>query len=271
MQVSVRVIRRAVVVASLSLIVFVAACTAEPKAAAVPPPVRRNVVIFVADGLRHDSVNAVDAPTFFALRQRGVHFVNSHSLFPTLTTPNAAAIATGHYLGDTGDFSNAEYVGYPTFNHGDFGKAPGSPTPFLENDPVLGDLGDHTPSGNFLNETSLLALARQHGFNTAAIGKLGPVAIQDVALLKPTNGHFTVPRTVILDDSTGTTSGVPVSPEVLSALAAAGLGKTPTPREQPTGTATTPGTLVANIGQQKWFADAATKAVLPAFVRSGQP
>ena len=231
----------------------------------------RNVIIFIADGLRHDSVNATDAPTLFALRQRGVHFVNSHSLFPTLTTPNASAIATGHYLGDTGDFSNAEYVGYPTFNHGDFGKAPGSPTPFLENDPVLGDLGDHTPSGNFLNETSLLALARQHGFNTAAIGKLGPVAIQDVVLLKPTNGHFAVPRTVILDDSTGTTGGVPVSPEVLSALAAAGLGNTPTPREQPTGTATTPGTLVANIGQQKWFADAATKAVLPAFVRSGQP
>src|SRR5882762_1461126 len=112
MHVSVRVIRQAVVVASLSLIVFVAACTAEPKAAAVPTPVRRNVVIFVADGLRHDSVNAVDAPTLFALRQHGVHFVNSHSLFPTLTTPNASAIATGHYLGDTGDFSNAEYVGY---------------------------------------------------------------------------------------------------------------------------------------------------------------
>ena len=235
------------------------------------PHAHRNVIIFIADGLRHDSVNATDAPTLFALRQRGVHFVNSHSLFPTLTTPNASAIATGHYLGDTGDFSNAEYVGYPTFNHGDFGKAPGTPTPFLENDPVLGDLGDHTPSGNFLNEASLLALARQHGFNTAAIGKLGPVAIQDVALLNPTNGHFTVPPTVILDDSTGTPSGVPVSPEVLRALAAAGLGNTPTPREQPTGTATTPGTLVANIGQQKWFADAATKAVLPAFVRSGQP
>jgi arylsulfatase A-like enzyme len=231
----------------------------------------RNVIIFIADGLRHDSVNATDAPTLFALRQRGVHFVNSHSLFPTLTTPNASAIATGHYLGDTGDFSNAEYVAYPTFNHGDFGKAPGTPTPFLENDPVLGDLGDHIPSGNFLNETSLLALARQHGFNTAAIGKLGPVAIQDVTLLKPTNGHFAVPQTIILDDSTGTTSGVPVSPEVMSALAAAGLGNRPTPREQPTGSATTPGTLVANIGQQKWFADAATKAVLPAFVRSGQP
>ena len=231
----------------------------------------RNVIIFIADGLRHDSVNPVDAPTLFALRQRGVHFVNSHSLFPTLTTPNAAAIATGHYLGDTGDFSNTEYVGFPVFNHGDFGKAAGTPTPFLENDPVLGDLDGHIPSGNFLNEESLLALARQHGFNTAAIGKLGPVAIQDVTQLKPANRHFPAPQTVILDDSTGSAAGIPLAPEVSSALVAAGLGITPTPRDQPAGTASTPGTLAANVGQQKWFADAATKAILPAFVRSGRP
>jgi hypothetical protein len=278
MHLSVRELRRAVVAISSSLLASVAiAATAvtptpsphTPTAAKVTP--RRNLIIFIADGLRHDSVNATDAPTLLALRKRGVHFVNSHSLFPTLTTPNASAIATGHYLGDTGDFSNAEYVGFPTFNHGDFGKAPGSPTPFLENDPVLGDLGDHTLNGNFLIETSLLALARQHGFNTAAIGKLGPVALQDITQLKPTLGHFTVPATVILDDSTGTAGGVPVAPEVLSALADAGLGSTPTPREQPTGTAATPGTLVANIGQQKWFADAATKAVLPVFVHSGKP
>jgi arylsulfatase A-like enzyme len=282
MRLSVRGLRSIVIALSSTLVVSVNIAANPPASSGlrtasasqrstVASRTHRNVIIFIADGLRHDSVNATDAPTLFALRRRGVHFVNSHSLFPTLTTPNASAIATGHYLGDTGDFSNAEYVGYPTFNHGGFGKAPGTPTPFLENDPVLGDLGDHTPSGNFLNETSLLALARQHGFNTAAIGKLGPVAIQDVTLLKPTNGHFAVPQTIILDDSTGTTSGVPVSPEVMSALAAAGLGNRPTPREQPTGSATTPGTLVANIGQQKWFADAATKAVLPAFVRSGQP
>jgi arylsulfatase A-like enzyme len=274
MRLSVRELRRTVVAAFSTIVAFVATAAATPVArhsSATAPPPHRNLIIFVADGLRHDSVNATDAPTLFGLRQRGVHFVNSHSLFPTLTTPNASAIATGHYLGDTGDFSNAEYVGFPIFNHGDFGKPPGTPTPFLENDPVLGDLGDHAPNGNFLNETALLALARQHGYNTAAIGKLGPVAIQDVVPLKPTNGHFTVPPTIILDDSTGSGSGIPLAPEVLSALAAAGLGNTPTPREQPTGTATTPGTLVANIGQQKWFADAATKAVLPAFVRSGQP
>ncbi len=231
----------------------------------------RNAIIFIADGLRHESVNPVDAPTLWALRRDGVHFANSHSLFPTLTTPNASAIATGHYLGDTGDFSNTEYAGFPTFNHGDFGKTAGTPTPFLENDLVLGDLAAHLPNGNFLNEESLLALAREHGFSTAAIGKLGPVAIQDATQLSPTDHHFPIPQTVILDDSTGTEAGIPLTAELQQALTAAGLGTKPAARQQPTGTASTPGTLAANVGQQKWFADAATKAVLPAFVRRGRP
>ena len=55
----------------------------------------RNVVIFVADGLRPSSVTSIDAPTLYGIRQEGVNFTNSHSLFPTFTTPNASAIATG--------------------------------------------------------------------------------------------------------------------------------------------------------------------------------
>lgn len=245
--------------------------SAAPSVGAIPSAPHRNIIIFIADGLRHDSVNAVDAPTLFSLRKRGVHFINSHSLYPTLTTPNSSAIATGHYLGDTGDFSNTEYAGYPTFNRGDFGKSAGTPTAFLENDPALADLDGHVASGNFLNEASLLALARQHGFNTAAIGKLGPVAVQDVSQLNPTDHHFPTPQTVILDDSTGLDSGIPLAPEVRSALVAAGLGAKPTPRDQPSGTVATPGSMAANTGQQKWFADAATKAVLPMFVQNGRP
>lgn len=263
MRLSVRACRRIVSAFCIGVLMI--------SATAVAEPVQHNLIIFIADGLRHDSVNATDAATLLELRRHGVHFSNSHSLYPTLTTPNASAIATGHYLGDTGDFSNSEYVGYPSFNRGNFGKAPGSPTPFLENDLVLGDVSDHVPNGNFLNETSLLALARMHGFNTAAIGKLGPVALQDITQLKPSDGHLPISTTIILDDSTGSPGGVPVSPEVQAALTAAGLGSKPTPREQPTGTAFTPGTLAANVGQQKWFADAATTAILPTFVRSGRP
>jgi arylsulfatase A-like enzyme len=247
------------------------AADATPAPTVTSPHARRNIILFIADGLRHDSVNPSDAPTLTGLRAKGVHFLNSHSLFPTLTTPNASAIATGHYLGDTGDFSNAEYIGFPSFNHGGFNKTPGSPTPFLENDLVLGDLAAHFRTGNFLNEESLLALAREHGFNTAAIGKLGPVAIQDVSQLKPTEHRFRRPQTIFLDDSTGSDAGVPLTPEMQSALLAAGLGTKPTPRNQPTGTAFTPGTLAANVAQQKWFADATTKVVLPKFAHSTRP
>lgn len=76
---------------------------------------RRNVIIFVSDGMRHGSVSAEATPTLWAVRTQGVYFQNSHSLFPTFTTANASAIATGHGLGDTGDFSNTIWTGYPIF------------------------------------------------------------------------------------------------------------------------------------------------------------
>jgi hypothetical protein len=231
----------------------------------------RNVVIFVADGLRHDSVNPVDAPTLFGARQRGVHFVNSHALFPTLTTANASAMATGHLVGDTGIFSNTEYIGAPIFSDGAFGNPPGTPTPFLENDAVLADLGDRFPDGNFIAEQSLLALAREHGLNTAAIGKLGPVAIQDLTQVGTRDGQFRLPQTIVLDDATGSAGGLPVGPQTAALLAAAGLPAAPPARQQPPGTVATPGTLENNSVQQQWLVDATTKAVLPAFVRSGKP
>lgn len=85
------------------------------------PKKHRNAIIFIADGLRPGSVNPTDAPTLLSVRNHGVNFINSHALFPTFTTPNGSAIATGHYLGDTGDFSNTIYSGYPIFNTGNFG------------------------------------------------------------------------------------------------------------------------------------------------------
>jgi predicted AlkP superfamily pyrophosphatase or phosphodiesterase len=231
---------------------------------------QRNVVIFIADGLRPGSVNSTDAPTLLSVRNKGVFFANSHSLFPTFTTANASAIATGHYLGDTGDFSNTIYSGYPIFNSGNFGKTAGTVTPFVENDQILADLDEHY-DGNYLSEETLLSLARKKGYNTAAIGKLGPVAIQDVSQLDPVSGAFIVPTTVIIDDATGSASGVPLRADVIAALTNAGLSTIPTPRNQPSGTNTTPGTVSANIGQQQWFADATTKAVLPMFQANGKP
>jgi len=130
-------------------------------AASAEPP--RNVILFVPDGLRALAVTPETAPTMAAIRDQGVNFANPHSLFPTFTMPNSSGMATGHYLGDTGAFSNTIYVGFPTAH------AAGSVTPFIESDTVLGDIDDHF-SGNFVDEDAILFAARHQGFSTAAIG-----------------------------------------------------------------------------------------------------
>jgi hypothetical protein len=230
----------------------------------------RNVVIVVFDGLRGGSVNATEAPTMNWIRTHGVSFINSHSLFPTFTTANASAIATGHYLGDTGDFSNTFYIGQPIFLSGNFGRTPGTYSPYIENDSVLGDL-DAIFNGNYLDEVTLLSAARRQGFNTAAVGKMGPAAIQDVSQLNPIEGKFPTPQTVILDDGTGTADGVPLSPQIISGLQKQGLPTATPARNQPTGNNTTPGTTSANVEQQAFFLNAFTRVVLPMFKETGKP
>jgi hypothetical protein len=231
---------------------------------------QRNVVIFVADGLRAGSINATDAPTMLGVRENGVFFRNSHSIFPTFTMPNGTAIASGHAQGDTGVTTNSIFVGFPIFISGNFGKTAGSLVPFIESDQVLADINSQF-GGGFINEETLLQVARGNGYSTAAVGKIGPVGMQDVPELQPAAGGFAVTQTVIIDDATGTPAGVPLPPSITAALQAAGLPTIATPRVQPAGNNTTPGTLQANIGQQQFFADAMTKAILPTFKNSGKP
>ncbi len=235
----------------------------------------RNVILFVADGLRQGSVNDDDAPTMSLLRKQGVFFSNSHSLFPTLTTPNAAAIATGHYLGDTGDFGNYLYTRYPLPIVGE------TQVPFVENDRVLGNLDEHF-GGNFLHEETLISYAAKHGYETAAIGKLGPILIQDLPEANPSNGLVGIPKTVIVDDSTGKSGGIPLDPRVAQALLDAHLsvispdrsnGAVPKSKGDNsfTGNNATPGTSAANVVQQQYFVDALTKAILPLFRNAKKP
>ena len=54
-----------------------------------------NVILFVPDGLRGQIVTPQTAPAMAEIRDKGVNFRNSHSLFPTFTTANASAMATG--------------------------------------------------------------------------------------------------------------------------------------------------------------------------------
>ena len=108
--------------------------------------------------------------------------------------------------------------------------------------------------------------ARATGLSTATIGKLGPALIFD-------HTERSGEQTIVIDDSTGRSGGIPLSAEMQKRLSAAGLDlQTPTRGENGrSGDFHTPGTLVANTVQQDYFIKATTKAILPLFKERGKP
>ena len=240
-------------------IAFLQVIPASIASAQTSAPQPHNVVLFVADGLRFRMVDNQTAPTMAAIAHDGVSLVNAHALFPTFTTANASGMATGHQLGDTGDFSNTIYAGFQVPGAGN------SLTPFLESDVVLGDVDEHF-AGNYLDEATILKLARDKGYSTASIGKIGPALIFD-----PTERSGE--QTVLVDDATGTPKGIPLSAEMTQRLQAANLPLS-TPGRGANGAAgnmTTPGTLSANVVQQDYFAAVTTRVVLPMFKDRHKP
>ena len=244
-------------------------------------PRAHNVIIFVADGLRRDSVNEKDTPALWRVRKSGIDFSNSHSVYPTFTTANASAIATGHGLGDTGDYSNTLYPGM-WLTKPEALTAPGTIVPFLEADDILADMNG-TFGGNYLGERPLLSVAREKGFNVAAVGKLGPTAIQLNDLLSwDSFGALSSGGAIVIDDSTGQENGFPLPAAVQGAIEKAGL-----PTQAPvrsngfsessqwnngfTGDAVAPGTIAANYVQEQWFSDVTTKVLLPSFAAENKP
>ncbi|MGJ4973142.1 MULTISPECIES: alkaline phosphatase family protein [unclassified Bradyrhizobium] len=222
-----------------------------------------NLILFIPDGLRALKVTPETAPAMAAVRDKGVNFKNSHSLFPTFTMANGSAMATGHYLGDTGTFSNTIFTGYTSAPAGD------TVVPFIENDAVLGDVDEHF-NGDYLNEDTILKLARKAGYSTAAIGKLGPTYLFDHTGCPCKPGATS---SIVIDDSTGNKNGVPVTDEVKDAMTKAGLPlATPSRGDNgKAGDAKTPGTTSANVAQQAYMVDVATKAVLPMFKARNKP
>ena len=236
---------KAIIFAALSALIAATARAESPH----------NLILFVPDGLRAGIVNEATAPTLARLREEGVNFRNSHALFPTFTTANASAFATGHALGDTGDFSNSIYTRI---------SIQGTVTPFLENDAVQRDL-NAALGGNYLDEPCIVALAAasEHPrFSTAVIGKLGPVAIFDPAALAGT-------ATLIVDDSTGQSGkDIPIAPEWREAIAAARIQPIAAPARGDNGV---PGSFIPDLAQQQYFLEMTLKVVLPQFKRIGRP
>jgi hypothetical protein len=130
---------------------------------------------------------------------------------------------------------------------------------------VLGDIDAHF-GGSFISEESILAAARRQGLSTAAIGKLGPTLLFD-------HTDRSGAPTIIVDDWTGSANGIPLAQEIQDRLTAASLPLTAPPRGDngKAGNATTPGTSVANVVQQGYFADVVAKVVLPLFKERNKP
>ncbi|HEX7882279.1 MAG TPA: alkaline phosphatase family protein, partial [Afipia sp.] len=183
----------------------------------------------------------------------------------TFTMANASGMSTGHYLGDTGTFSNSIYTGKPVAVQN------GTVVPFIEHNQVLRDV-DEQFNGDYLNEETVLKAARDAGYSTAAIGKVGPTLLFD-------HTERTGTKTITIDDQTGSLDkdgkliGIPLSDEVKAALDAAKLPAATPGRgdNSKAGDAKTPGTVVANIKQQEYLADVASKVVLPMFKARNKP
>jgi Type I phosphodiesterase / nucleotide pyrophosphatase len=240
-----------------SIIALSLACALAGPARAADSP--HNVLLFVADGLRPGMVNERTAPAIAGLWKQGVRFTNTHSMFPTFTTANASAMATGHKLGDTGDFSNTIDAGFQVPGAGE------SLTPFLESDPVLGDVDEHY-AGDYLNQETVMKAARLAGISTATIGKLGPALIFD-------HTERSGQETIVIDDMTGRSGGIALSNDIQSRLTSADLGVEAPSRggNGQAGDVRKPGTLQTNATQQDYFLAAATKVVLPLFKERARP
>lgn len=240
---------------------FVPAAAVLALLLALPAQAQRNVVIFVADGLRYASVTPETAPTMARLQREGVDFTNSHSAYPTLTTVNSAVIATGHYPGDTGNYANSMYFGRP------IPCRMGATITFIEDDCILRDIKALLPD-DYLAQTTLIQAARTAGLNTVVIGKKGPTAIQFLAALDSKNESVEGPLGIFIDDSTNRPTNADGSPtkstmlgKPLAAEIAAVTGGTQAP----------PFSATPNLVQQAYLRQAATQVVIPRLKESGKP
>ena len=155
------------------------------------PGQARLVLVFVLDGLRPDAITPVDTPTLFRLRQEGVHYLNSHAVFPTVTRVNAAAIGTGAYPGRNGIVGNVMYVpeinqGRP-FNLGEFQHLLSLGAVSNGQVVLVKTLGEHL-------QEHALQLAVVSSGSTGSSLLLNPRAIHSVGTL--VNGYFDPGRLV---------------------------------------------------------------------------
>lgn len=142
------------------------------------PPEAHKVIVMVWDGLRPDSVTLADTPNLVALGARGVAFRDNHSTYPTFTMMNAASFATGGRPAQTGFYGNTFWAPDATGKNAAGAAADFRDPIFTEDYAVLADL-DTLYQGKLMLIGSLFEAAQAAHLVTAAVGKSGPVFLQD--------------------------------------------------------------------------------------------
>ncbi|SNZ14742.1 alkaline phosphatase family protein [Hydrogenobacter hydrogenophilus] len=139
---------------------------------------KRNVIIFVWDGLRPDSINPTDLPNLYKLAQEGVFFEDNHSTYPTFTMINASSFATGSFPDKVGFYGNTVWAPGAKGNNSAGQPVDYNQPVFTEDYAILDTLNAYY-NNQLLMVATLFQKAQEAGLKTAVIGKSGSAYIQD--------------------------------------------------------------------------------------------
>lgn len=146
-------------------------------AAALPAAPSHHVLLIVWDGMRPDFVTEKYTPTLAQLGREGVRFRNHHSVYPTATDVNGAALATGCYPKRNGLAANLE-----------FRAAIDPRRPIDMGDPDSIKRGDEVSDGKYLSVPTFVELLRASGKKVALVGT------KSVAMLFDRHNDWTYAR-----------------------------------------------------------------------------
>jgi arylsulfatase A-like enzyme len=157
-------------------------------------PNDRHVVVVVWDGMRPDFVSERNTPTLWKLAREGVTFRHHHSVYPTATNVNGAAMATGVYPNRNDLLANREYR--PRID----------PQKAFENSSLeVIKKGDETSGGKYLALPTIAEIVRTAGRRTAIAGA------KSVAFLHDRHAEWT---TATAEDSLTKFAAAPMPPSV---------------------------------------------------------
>ena len=135
---------------------FLFACLVAFFLAATAVASGKHILVVVWDGMRPDFVSEQNTPTLWKLAQAGVTFRNNHSVYPSATIVNGAAIITGNYPSRDGILANHLYRA----------DIDGRKSIDVENAQVVRK-GDQISSGKYVAAPTIPELLHEKGERTA--------------------------------------------------------------------------------------------------------